>query len=138
MKSNEFSGFTLLELLITIAIIGILASIAYPSYQNSVLKTRRTDGKSALLAAAGKQESYFSSSNSYSSTITDLGGNTSSDGYYTLAVTNPSCATSVNGVTIYSCFTLTATATGGQTSDTGCTTLTLNHAGVKTPVDGCW
>lgn len=135
--NRKKSGFTLIELIVVIAIIGILASIAYPSYQNSVLKSRRTDGKNALMSAAGIQESYYSSNNSYSDTIADIGGNTSDEGFYSVAVTNPSCSSTVNGVTLYNCFTLTATATGTQTKDTGCTTLTLLHTGVKSPTE-CW
>jgi len=137
MKNKNPLGFTLVELIVVVAIIGILASIALPSYQNSVLKSRRTDGKTALMRAAGLQENNFSSSNSYSDTIADIGGNTSDEGYYALAVTNPSCATTVNGVSLYSCFTLTATATGAQTADTDCNTLSLTHTGIKSPTS-CW
>jgi len=137
MTTKKQLGFTLLELLITIAIIGILASIAYPSYQNSILKSRRTDAKASVMTAAGLQESYFSSNNSYSNVIADIGGNLSSEGYYSVAVTNTGCSSSINGVTLYSCFALTATAIDSQTADTGCTTLTLTHTGIKSP-SNCW
>jgi len=137
MKTKRTSGFTLIELIVVIAIVGILASIAYPSYQDSILKSRRTDGKRALMSSAGIQESYFSSKNSYSDSISDIGGNTSEEGYYSIAVSNTNCSSTVNGVTLYACFTLTATAVNSQTSDTACTPMTLTHTGVKSPIE-CW
>lgn len=59
------SAFTLVELLIVIAIIGILASIAYPSYQDSVRKSRRSDAKGALMGFANAMERHFTARNSY-------------------------------------------------------------------------
>ena len=58
-------GFTLIELMIAVAIVGILAGIAYPSYQDSVRKSRRADAKGALLGFANAMERYFTENNSY-------------------------------------------------------------------------
>jgi type IV pilus assembly protein PilE len=58
-------GFTLIELMITVAIVGILASIAYPSYQDSVMKSRRVDATGALLGFANAMERHFTENNSY-------------------------------------------------------------------------
>jgi type IV pilus assembly protein PilE len=58
-------GFALAELLIVMAIVGILAALAYPSYSNYVLKTRRTEGQVALLDAMQHQERYYSENNRY-------------------------------------------------------------------------
>ena len=58
-------GFTLVELMIAVAIVGILASIAYPSYQDSVRKSRRADAKGALLGFANAMERHFTENNSY-------------------------------------------------------------------------
>ena len=66
-------GFTLIELMITVAIIGILSAIAYPSYESYVRKSRRVDAKNALLDLASRQERYFSVNNKYSTTAADLG-----------------------------------------------------------------
>ena len=52
-------GFTLIELMIAVAIVGILAGIAYPSYQDSVRKSRRADAQGALLGFANAMERYF-------------------------------------------------------------------------------
>jgi type IV pilus assembly protein PilE len=139
MKIYKTSGFTLIELMITVAILAIIAGIALPSYQESIRKTRRSDGKVALMDAAGLQETWFSSNNSYTNLISNIGGNASPEGFYTITVANPSCSSTVNGVTVYSCFTLTATATGTQTSDAACSPLTLTHTGIKAPTTSdCW
>ncbi len=66
-------GFTLIELLIAMVIVAILASIAIPSYQAYVLRSHRTDAKSALLDMASLEERFFSTNNTYSQTPTDLG-----------------------------------------------------------------
>ena len=62
---KKINGFTLIELMIVVAIIGILASIAYPSYQDSVMKSRRADATGALLGFANAMERRFTETNSY-------------------------------------------------------------------------
>lgn len=136
-------GFTLIELMVVVAIIGIIASFAITSYSSSVEKTRRADGKAAVLQAAGEQEKVYAANNQYSGDITTLGGATSSEGFYTLAAT-----LQLNGVDCAvpgTCFTITATATGAQLSDTNCATLTIDNLGRKrsydtsaTETDVCW
>lgn len=59
------SGFTLIELMITVAVIGILAAIAFPSYQDSIRKSSRADGKNALTQAAANMERYYTENNTY-------------------------------------------------------------------------
>lgn len=129
-------GMTLIELMITVAVVGILAAIAYPSYQNQVRRSNRADAITALTAMANAQERFYFPNNTYAGTTPPLGfpvpvapaGN-SQRGFYVLTVT-PASTTA---------FTLTATAVAGgpQASDTGCTVLTLNSTGTKTPAT-CW
>lgn len=59
------NGFTLIELMIVVAIVGILASIAYPSYQESVRTSRRADAKGALIGLSGAMERHYTETNSY-------------------------------------------------------------------------
>ncbi len=136
-------GMTLIEIMIAVAVVGILAAIAYPSYQNQVRRSNRADAITALTAMANAQERSYLANNTYTTDTTLLGfpdfpdpppvpppteGN-SERGFYVLVVTAASPTA----------FTLTATALAGgpQAGDTGCTVLTLNSTGIKTPAT-CW
>ncbi len=119
-------GITLLELIITVAIIAILASIAYPFYQAHMLKSRRAEALEHLLSAQLKQEERRVTSGSYTTDFALLGG--ANIDHYTFTST-------VSGAS----YTLTATAKSGlpQANDTGCTSLTINQQDQKTPAN-CW
>jgi type IV pilus assembly protein PilE len=127
-------GMTLIELMITVAVVGILATIAYPSYQNQIRRSNRSDAITALTAMANAQERFYLANNTYATTTPPLGfpaapGN-SQRGFYTLTVASPDFTTR---------FTVTAAAVAGgpQAGDTACTPLTLNSTGIKTPA-ACW
>lgn len=148
MRNRNTQGFTLIELMITVAIVGILAAIAYPSYQNSVTKSRRAEGKSLLLDAAAREERFFAQYNKYTATIVGAaactgsgcglnypppgnvdGSINSENNYYILSVVSVAVAPATNPTT----YTLTATANGTQaTNDPSCATFTLDNLGVKT------
>ena len=141
MKVNKNTkGFTLIELMIVLAIVGILSSIAYPSYQDSVRKSRRIDGKSVVVDVAALQEKWYFQQNQYTDDAADLGVTGSSDGFYSLSVNQTSCSS--DG----SCFQVIATAVGGQLEDTSCRTFAIDHTGNKTATDSggtdatsaCW
>lgn len=143
MRTRQKNGFTLIELMVVVVIVSILASIAYPSYLNSVMKSRRADAKSALLQNAQFMERTYTANNTY-----QPGG---------AAPTLPITATPVDTATKYydialdntlsdTTFRLTATPKSGtsQANDT-CGTLAVTNTGAKYQTDGattatstCW
>jgi type IV pilus assembly protein PilE len=143
-------GFSLIELLIAMVIVAILASIAIPSYQTYVLRSHRTDAKSALLDMASLEERFFSTNNSYSQTPSDLGYTgavpfpVGLNGYYQIttltAVAAVPPAGGNNGTP--ASYTITASAIGTQTQDAQCLTFTITSAGLQTatpnPNGDCW
>lgn len=129
-------GFTLIELMISVAIIGILASVVYPAYSEYVLKSRRSEAMRLLVEAAAKQEQYYSDFKTYTTNMTELGYSAnpyvSDSGYYSISVTTSSS-------NISSQFTLKATAKSLQTKDTSCKELSFDHVGRKTATSNdCW
>ncbi len=127
MKSR---GFTLIEMMVVLVITAILAAVAYPSYQQSVRETRRGDAKEALSRAASFQERHFFANNQYTSNTDDIGGASSSDGHYVVAVLGNSVSCTSNGVT-FPCYTIVASATGDQANDKTCGQFSIDHTGRK-------
>lgn len=129
MSNNKQRGFNLIELMIVVTIIGIIAAIAYPSYQNSVRKARRADAQTKLLELANYLERKYTEVNSYAGiTLPFTSSPTTGTAYYTLSFSSTPTAQT---------FTLQATPIGGQAADS-CGTLSLSHLGTKTPSTGCW
>ena len=149
MKSKKNSaGFTLIELMIVVAIVGILAAIAYPSYQEQVRKSRRSDAMNALSTAAAMQERWFTEHSSYTNTISNIGGASSPEGYYAISVVDQTIdsATNCTSGAYMPCYLLTAKATGLQSNDTRCDEFFLDSTGKKSAedstnadtTDDCW
>lgn len=132
-------GFTLIELMIVIAVIGILAAIALPAYQDYVTRANRADAKSAILAVQLAEEKWRANNTSYTALMTNLGypGDTeqdSPDKHYKVTVTNASGAT----------YTITAVPQGTQAArDTKCANFIINQDNTTTnsgagTVATCW
>ena len=126
-------GFTLIELMIAVAIVGILAGIAYPSYQDNVRESRRADAKGALLGFANAMERHFTECNSYLGNGANCGGTGKPTIFSTTSPVDGGTAfynlTIADDVTANS-YTLNAAPTGAQSTDK-CGTLTLTNTGVR-------
>lgn len=144
MKRQVQRGFTILELVVTIGIIGILAGVAYPAYQSQITATRRADAQSDLMQLASFMERFFTENNAYDQ---DRAGNavtlpftqspqSGSNTAYTLTVATPTSTT----------YTLTATPINAQAGDgfldlseTGVRRWDTNNNGVATdPGESDW
>lgn len=127
-------GFSLIELMITLACIAVLAAVAMPSYGEYIKRARRADAKNAVLEVAGRQERFHSIHNRYAKTAAELGysalpANVRSSGssHYQLDVEFSDDGKS---------YTATATPTGAQAQDTKCYAYVLAHTGAQSNSDG--
>jgi len=133
-------GFTLIELMIVIAILGILLTIGVPAYKGFLVKSKRVEATSLLMEAAGEQQRFYTENNRFAADMTEMGYPAaqieSETGLYTVSVTDSS----------RSSYTLTATpvATESQADDADCGSFTINSGGLKGIVGGtktaedCW
>lgn len=139
---RQQKGFTLIELMVTVAIVGIIAGIAYPSYLKSMQKGRRADAKGALTQASQALERCYSTYGVYnSSNCAEVSALTtgfkSPKSYYTLSATETGTSYTVSA---------TAVSGGPQANDTGCTVMNLSGTGVQssgstsstTDSGSCW
>lgn len=135
--SVRSNGFTLIELMIVVAIVGILSAIAYPSYTKYVQKSRRADALGALAQIQVTYERCYAQNFSYNATCGSLPSfpSKSGQGFYSINVSNLSATT----------FTLTATPTGAQSADTKCASISITEANLRTALGSastnqteCW
>ncbi|NRA55243.1 MAG: type IV pilin protein [Gammaproteobacteria bacterium] len=131
MKNSKQTGFSLIELMVVVAIIGILTMLVYPNYQSSVIKTNRSQAKVALEGLAAAMERYYSENSSYAgANFSSAGGSITvsnhvpkdgTDKYYVLSITSATAQA----------FSLKATAQAG-TPQANNGNLTLGSTGART------
>lgn len=135
MNRRRRNGFTLVEMMVVLVVVGILAAIALPSYQSSVRKSRRSDARVALTETAQMLERCQTQFGRYDDPACPVAASfTSTQGYYTITATVEPGS-----------YTLRADVRSVQASDSACAALTLNSLGVRAAVDGsetaasaCW
>lgn len=125
--NRRISGFTLIELVIVMVVIGIIAAIAYPSYVESLNKAKRSEGKAAMSSIAQSLERCFTRHNAYNHASCPNGTVQSESGYYSISI-NAASATS---------YSIQAQP---NFSDSRCGQMTMNHQGQRTSNDNsyCW
>ncbi|MBL8224701.1 MAG: type IV pilin protein [Chromatiales bacterium] len=130
--TRSAGGFTLLELLVVMTVIAILASVAIPSYQQSVMRSRRADARVAMNAVASRLERCFTQFGAYDADECAIESPADSpEGFYEVSVVRDAAA-----------YALTAEPQGAQADDTACGTLSVTSTGLRaatgeTP-DRCW
>ncbi|MGH7463389.1 MAG: type IV pilin protein [Longimicrobiales bacterium] len=128
MKRSK--GFTLIELMITVAVVAILAAVAYPAFLDQTRKSRRAEAQALLMNVATRQQQQLLDTRAYANSVAALN------------VTPPASVVQHYGITVsvgtatVPSFTATAAPTGGQAEDK-CGTLSVNQLGAKSPAN-CW
>ena len=122
--SRRLRGFSLIELMTVLVIIGVLSAIAYPAYQDYVRRANRSAAQSFMMTIAGRQEQYLLTNRSYASTTAalNLTAPTETNGRYTFSIALPTPTS----------YTITATAEGNQVVPNKFGDLTLGSDGTKT------
>lgn len=133
MRKSLQKGFTLIELMIVVAIVAILGTVAIANYRSYVLRSNRAEAKSALMRIQAQQEKYYLNVNSYTNNLVLL----NSAAVTERRLYNIQLEVDADG----DGYTARATATGSQVADEECPTFSIDEAGARLPAPGasrCW
>jgi type IV pilus assembly protein PilE len=146
-RATANAGFTLIELIIAVAIVALLASIALPSYQNYVVRSNEAVAKSFLAEVASRQQSFYNDRRRYATTLSELGYAADSlpldrDGRPDTTVAKPIYAVAIRAGATARTYTVDAVPAGVQATRSDCGTLSLDAQGVRSASgsrgDDCW
>mgnify|MGYP001210325993 FL=1 len=137
MSNNKNRGMTLVELMVVVAIVAILASVALPTWNSQVQKSRRADARNTLILVRVEQEKYRADNGSYASSMSALGlgiYNSTSRDYYNVSIVSSSATAFVASAA--------PNANGGQSGDS-CGTFAINQSGLDgsgeyASISDCW
>ena len=136
-RTADASGFTLIEMMVTVAIVAVLATVALPTYRSTVLRAQRSDALATLAAHQAIFERCYALNFAYDGSCPALASfpKTSPQGFYSIALTHST----------ESSYTLTATPVGSQSKDFDCASISLDQANQRTALNGngvsqasCW
>ena len=136
-RARSIAGFTLIELMITILVAGILVAIAVPAYTSQIRKSRRTEARTALLDLASREERFNSTNSAYTSSLASLGYSGANwpvkvgSGYYQIRVWVCAAVTCGADTGTGAAFLLTADPVAPQDKDTVCGSFRLDNTGAQ-------
>jgi type IV pilus assembly protein PilE len=133
MTQSRTRGFTLIEMMIVVAVVGILAAIALPAYMEQIRKSRRATAEAHLMDIAARQQQFLLDKRRYATDLATLGVTTPTEvsDFYTVTCCEPTGGGSTNGTPPQ--FLTSAAPKSNQSPDLGGATLSIDNAGTKLP-----